>query len=51
MAEMNELLEKLKQKNSKKHSRLIKKIFVDYTDYSLSIKKYQRTRKKLLKSL
>ena len=46
-----ELLEKLKQKNSKKHSRLIKKIFVDYTDYSLSIKKYQRTRKKLLKSL
>ena len=46
-----ELLEKLKQKNSKKHSRLIKKIFVDYADYSLSIKKYQRTRKKLLKSL
>ena len=46
-----ELLEKLKQKNSKKHSRLIKKIFVDYTNYSLSIKKYQRTRKRLLKSL
>ena len=46
-----ELLEKLKQKNSNKHSRLIKKVFVDYTNYSLSIKKYQRTRKKLLKSL
>ena len=47
----NNNYKKLKQKNSKKHSRLIKKIFVDYTNYSLSINKYQRTRKKLLKSL
>ena len=46
-----ELLEKLKTKNIDKHSRLIKKLFFDYTNYSLSIKKYQRIRKKLLKSI
>ncbi|MDB4087375.1 DUF4091 domain-containing protein [Flavobacteriaceae bacterium] len=46
-----ELLEKLKIKNIDKHSRLIKKLFFDYTNYSLSIKKYQRIRKKLLKSI
>jgi hypothetical protein len=37
-----ELLEKLKTKNIDKHSRLIKKLFFDYTNYSLSIKKYKR---------
>ena len=46
-----ELLEKLKTKNINKHSRLIKKLFFDYTNYSLSIKKYKRIRKKLLKSI
>ena len=46
-----ELLEKLKIKNIDKHSRLIKKLFFDYTNYSLSIKKYKRIRKKLLKSI
>ena len=46
-----ELLEKLKTKNIEKHSRLIKKLFFDYTNYSLSIKKYKRIRKKLLKSI
>ena len=46
-----ELLEKLKTKNIDKHSRLIKKLFFDYTNYSLSIKKYKRIRKKLLKSI
>ena len=46
-----ELLEKLKLKNSNKHSKLLKKLFLDYTNYSLSIKKYQRIRKKLLKSI
>ena len=46
-----ELLEKLKTKNIDKHSRLIKKLFFDYTNYSLSIKKYKKIRKKLLKSI
>ena len=46
-----ELLEKLKLKNSNKHKRLIKKLFLNYTNYSLSINKYQRIRKKLLKSI
>jgi hypothetical protein len=46
-----ELLEKLKTKNINKHSRLIKKLFFDYTNYSLSIKKYKKIRKKLLKSI
>ena len=45
------LLEKLKLKNSNKHKRLIKKLFLNYTNYSLSINKYQRIRKKLLKSI
>ena len=46
-----ELLEQLKTKNIDKHSILIKKLFFDYTNYSLSIKKYKRIRKKLLKSI
>ena len=46
-----ELLEKLKFKNSTKHKRLIKKLFLNYTNYSLSINKYLRIRKKLLKSI
>jgi len=46
-----ELLEKLKFKNANKHKRLIKKLFLNYTNYSLSINKYLRIRKKLLKSI
>lgn len=46
-----ELLEKLKLKNPNKHARLIKKLFLNYTNYSLSIRKYERIRKKLLKSI
>jgi len=46
-----ELLEKLKLKNPDKHFRLIKKLFLNYTNYSLSIKKYERIRKNLLKSI
>ena len=46
-----ELLEKLKLKNPDKHLRLIKKLFLNYTNYSLSIKKYERIRKNLLKSI
>ena len=46
-----ELLEKLKLKNPEKHSRFIKKLFLNYTNYSLSIRKYERIRKNLLKSI
>jgi len=46
-----ELLEKLKLKNPNKHARLIKKLFLNYTNYSLSTRKYERIRKKLLKSI
>ena len=46
-----ELLEKLKLKNPNKHKRFIKKLFLNYTNYSLSIRKYERIRKKLLKSI
>lgn len=46
-----ELLEKLKLKNPNKHARLIKKLLLNYTNYSLSIRKYERIRKKLLKSI
>ena len=46
-----ELLEKLKLKNPEKHSRFIKKLFINYTNYSLSIRKYERIRKNLLKSI
>ena len=46
-----ELLEKLKLKNPNKHKRFRKKLFLNYTNYSLSIRKYERIRKKLLKSI
>ena len=46
-----ELLKKLKLKNPEKHSRFIKKLFINYTNYSLSIRKYERIRKNLLKSI
>ncbi len=46
-----ELLEKLNLKNPNKHKRFIKKLFLNYTNYSLSIRKYERIRKKLLKSI
>jgi hypothetical protein len=46
-----ELLYQLKQKNVKKHDRLVSKLFKNYTEYNLSIKDYRKTRKRLLKSL
>ena len=46
-----EILEKLKSKNKKKHLKIINKLFRDYENYSLSVKKYLRIKKKLLKSI
>ena len=46
-----EILEKLKSKNLKKHKKIINKLFSDYENYSISIKKYKRTKRKLLNSI
>jgi len=46
-----EILEKLKSKNLKKHKKIINKLFQDYENYSISIKKYKRTKRKLLNSI
>tara|TARA_B110000003_G_scaffold1929_1_gene2038 strand:+ start:1507 stop:3156 length:1650 start_codon:yes stop_codon:yes gene_type:complete len=46
-----ELLEILKSKNKIKHSKILKKLFSDYQNYSTSISKYSRVKRKLLKSL
>lgn len=46
-----ELLEILKSKNKRKHSKIVKKLFLDYKNYSTSINKYMRVKRKLLKSL
>ena len=46
-----ELLEILKSKNKRKHSKIVKKLFLDYENYSTSISKYRRIKRKLLKSL
>ncbi|MBT7624287.1 MAG: DUF4091 domain-containing protein, partial [Flavobacteriaceae bacterium] len=46
-----ELLEILKSKNKRKHSNIVKKLFLDYKNYSTSISKYIRVKRKLLKSL
>ena len=46
-----ELLYLLKEKNLKKHDRLVSKLFRSYTDYNLSIKDYRKTRRRLLKSV
>ena len=46
-----EILEILKSINPSKHSRFIKKLFINYTDYSLSINKYMRVKRRVLKSI
>ena len=46
-----EILEILKSKNPSKHSKFIKKLFINYTNYSLSIKKYMRIKRRVLKSI
>ena len=46
-----ELLYTLKGTKPSKHDRLVGKVFISYTEYSLDLKKYRKTRKKLLKSL
>ena len=46
-----EILEKLKSKNLKKHKKIINKLFQDYENYSISIRKYKRTKRKLLNSI
>ena len=46
-----EILESLKKINPKKHKLLINKIFKNYTLYNLNIKKYNRIKNRILKSL
>ena len=46
-----EILEIFKSINPSKHSRFIKKLFINYTDYSLSINKYMRIKRRVLKSI
>ena len=46
-----EILESLKKINPKKHKLLINKIFKNYTLYNLNIKKYNRIKSRILKTL
>ena len=46
-----EILESLKKINPKKHKLLINKIFKNYTLYSINIKKYNRIKNRILKTL
>lgn len=46
-----ELLNLLKQKNMRKATSLIGSLFQSYTDYSLSIAQYRKTKKRLLQSM
>ena len=46
-----EILESLKKINPKKHKLLIDKIFKNYTLYNLNIKKYNRIKSRILKTL
>lgn len=46
-----DLLQILKDKNENKSARLIGNLFRSFTEYNLSIKKYRKTKKKLLQSL
>ena len=46
-----ELLHALKDAKPSKQHRLVSKVFKSYTEYTLDLKKYRKTRKKLLKSL
>ena len=46
-----EILEKFKSKNKRKHIKFINKLFINYENYSVSINKYLRIKRKLLKSI
>ena len=46
-----EILEILKSINPSKHSRFIQKLFINYTNYSLSLNKYMRIKRRVLKSI
>jgi len=46
-----DLLQILKNENSKKYNKLINKLFRSYTDYDLSISNYRKTKNKLLNDL
>ena len=46
-----EILEALKKIKPNKHKVLIKKIFQNYTSYTLNIKKYDKIKKRILKNL
>ena len=46
-----EILEALKKIKPNKHKVLIKKIFQNYTSYTLNIKKYNKIKKRILKNL
>ena len=46
-----EILESLKKINPKKHKLLINKIFKNYTLYNINIKKYNRIKSRILKTL
>ena len=46
-----EILESLKKIKPKKHKLLVKKIFQNYTSYTLNIKKYEKIKKRVLKNL
>ncbi len=44
-----ELLRRLKAEKPGAHDRLVKKLFRSYTDYELSVKKYRKVRKRVLR--
>ena len=46
-----EILRRLKEEKPKVQSRLVKKLFRSYTDYELSVKKYRRIRKKVMRKV
>ena len=46
-----ELLQKLKDKNNSLAQKQINKLFKDYTTYSMSLKKYRKVKRKILKEL
>ena len=46
-----ELLRLFKAEKPKAHERLVKKLFRSYTDYELSVKKYRKVRKRLLRKV
>lgn len=46
-----DLLQLLKNQNTKLYNTLVNKIFRSYTDYNLNIKDYRKTKRKLIKAL